>query len=1006
MRGFCVLWGLSCLLGGCADPAPDSIPPLSKAAPRAVSWVDVTRASGLDFVHVSGSPRQNYILEAMASGAAFFDYDGDGYLDIFAVNGTRTGGAEPGLGNRLYRNQGDGTFTDATRAAGLERIGWGMGCAVADYDNDGDLDLYITYWGANVLYQNQGDGRFLDVTPTAGVGDGGWGTSAAFGDIDGDGYADLYVANYVSFDLDDPPGGGEPCTGWKGLEVFCGPQGLDADPDVLYRNRGDGTFADMSRAVGIDRIAYPGLGAIFLDYDDDGDQDLYVANDSVPNLLLRNDGDWRLSEVGAQEGVAYSEEGRPQAGMGVDAGDFDNDGDFDLFVTNFSDDVNTLYRNDGGTFSDGTYGAGLGGLVRPYLGWSTGLADFDNDGWLDLFVANGHLYPQLDEQALGLRYAQRNLLYWNERGGFQLDAGALPMESVSRGTAFGDYDNDGDIDLLVVDLNGGLQLLRNDGGDQSSWLGLDLQGRNGSLQVDGTSVRLWSDGRTYRRLAKRGYGYLSAHDGRVLIGLGQGGAERVEIHWPSGRLQVLQQPPVGGYLRVREGQPAEPVPYGRGGTLAASARAPDPQPPIRPVPLAEGAADEYYNLVAQRYGQGRYSEALDQTRVALRQYPRDIRFYYMAGVALYSGLGRYDEAAQVLEEGLAVDSTVVEVVQLLGVVYQNLGRYQRAAVLFEGVQSLDPGHWEAAYRLGLAQAHMGADQAAVRAWERAVAVAPKEPMPHLQLGRAYRRLGRAREAAQAQARFDQLRPMQERIDRYRQAIAANPDYAAAHDELGLALAAAGRWEEAKARLEQALLLDSTVAGTQVNLGNVLQMLQEPAAAQTRYRRALDLEPALPEAHYGLGMALYAQGRQLAALDALEKALDQRPGYVKAHINAGVLLDELGRLDQAIEHFSAAARLAPGDRGAQTNLIVAWARTGHFDQAEEGLAQVTAQGLDLPFARKQLVQLLAARAVVRGQEEDWDRAAALMRRAVDLTPERLQGPLVERLQEFRARAATQ
>ncbi|NKB71150.1 MAG: tetratricopeptide repeat protein [Candidatus Latescibacteria bacterium] len=998
MRRVGAIWGLLGLLFGCTDPAPEPAP-LPQRPARTVDWVDITQASGIDFVHISGSPRQHYILEAMGSGAAFFDYDGDGFLDIFAVNGTRLAGEEVGTGNRLYRNRGDGTFADMTHQAGLERVGWGMGCAVADIDRDGDLDLYITYWGANVLYQNQGDGRFIDITEQAGVGDPRWGTSAAFGDIDGDGYVDLYVANYVSFDLQRPPGGGQPCRGWKGLEVFCGPQGLEANADVLYRNSGDGTFVDISAQAGIDRFIYPALGAVFLDYDGDGDQDLYVANDSVPNLLLRNDGAGALVEVGAQEGVAYSEEGRAQAGMGVDAGDWDNDGDWDLFVTNFSDDVNTLYRNDGGTFSDATYGAGLGGLVRPYLGWSTALADFDNDGWLDLFVANGHLYPQLDDQALGLRYAQRNLLYWNDRGTFQLDEGTLPMEGVSRGAAFGDYDNDGDLDLLVVDLNSGLRLLRNDGGNKGQWLGLDLQAADGALEAEGVWVRLWSAGRTYSRLAKRGYGYLSAHDGRVLLGLGQGGAEKIEIHWPSGRLQRLEQPPLGRYLTVREGQPAQAAPYGQSAVMAAVPEQTETRAAVRPAPLVQGAADEYYNRIAQRYGQGRYQEALDQARVALGQYPDDIRFYYMAGVVLYSGMGQYSEAVGVLEKGMDVDSTMVKAVQLLGVVYQSLSQFERAADQFERVQRLDPDHWQAAYRLGLARAHTGADSAAVRALEQAMALAPDEPMPYLQLGRGYRRLGRDQEAARAQARFDRLRPLQERIDRYRQAIAANPDYAPAHDELGLALAAAGRWEEARERLEHAAELDSSAAGIQVNLGNALQMLQQTSTAESCYRRALDLDSELPEAHYGLGMALLAQGRHQDGLEALEEALQLRPDYVKAHINAGILADQLGRPARALAHFRAAVTLAPEDEGALSNLVVFLARMGDFEAAIEQLERAAAQGRVLPRARKYLVQFLADEAALQRGQQNWSEAVLLLRRAVQLTPVSLRGPLAERLRQY-------
>ena len=581
------LWGWGCAPESAEGPMP------------AVRFADATQAAGLDFIHVSGGPQQRYILEAMGSGVAFFDFDADGWLDVFAVNGTRAEDA-PDTGNRLWRNipapDSGRAFAEVTQAAGLGQTGWGMGCAVADYDNDGDLDLYVTYWGPNALYRNEGNGTFTSVE--AGTGDQRWGASAAFGDVDLDGWLDLYVANYVAFDLNNPPGDGQPCSGWKGLSVFCGPHGLDGQADVLYRNEGNGTFADVSAATGIDQPTHLGLGVLFTDYDGDGDQDIYIANDSTPNLLYRNDGAWRLREVGAFAGVAYSEEGRAQAGMGIDSGDYDNDGDFDVVVTNFSDDVNTLYQNLGnGSFADATYAAGLGGAVRPFLGWSTALADFDLDGWLDLFVANGHLYPQLEARPLGLSYRQRNLLYWNRDGVFALaDPAGLEAEQVSRGTAFGDYDNDGDLDLIVNNLNDRLSLLRNDGGNHNYWLGLELVGAAGR-PTEGASVRLWADGQVLVRQAKRGYGYLSANDGRVLFGLGGlAKVEKIEVRWPSGRVQVVEQPPLRRYLVLREGERAEIAHYSESGA-AASAGA--------------GAADRAYRL----HRGGRAQSRLDSEKV-------------------------------------------------------------------------------------------------------------------------------------------------------------------------------------------------------------------------------------------------------------------------------------------------------------------------------------------------------------------------------------------------------
>ena len=557
------------LINGCAFEPDKDLPSEEERAQALegrggfdIQFADVTAAAGLDFELVSGSPEQRYILEAMSGGVAFIDYDGDGYLDVFVVNGTRLDNPPAAAYNRLYRNiaaAGGEERVFRQVEAGLGRSGWGMGCAAGDYDNDGDVDLYVTYWGPNALYRNQGDGRFAEVAQAAGVGDQRWGSSAAFGDVDGDGYLDLYVANYLHFDLDHPPNGGAPCTGFKGRQVFCGPQGLDPQADVLYHNEGDGSFKDVSQMTGISRARYPGLGVVFGDYDSDGDQDIYVANDLEPNLLYRNDGPWRLSERGVAAGVAYSQEGRAQAGMGVDFGDYDNDGDLDLFVTNFSEDVNTLYQNRAdGSFVDGTYAAGLGDEARPYLGWSTAFLDADNDGWLDLFVANGHLYPQLETPPLGLRYPQPNLFYWNEGGLFR-QAGigpgsGLAQEKVSRSAAFGDYDNDGDVDLLVINLNDRPTLLRNEGGNRHHWLGLELIGENGR-QAIGTRVRVWSGDLQQLREVRRGYGFQAQHDPRLLFGLGERRrVDRVEILWPSGDRQMLEDPPLGRYITMRQGE--------------------------------------------------------------------------------------------------------------------------------------------------------------------------------------------------------------------------------------------------------------------------------------------------------------------------------------------------------------------------------------------------------------------------------------------------------------------
>ena len=995
------LWGWGC------SPEPVSERSAERLVP-AVRFADATQAAGLDFVHVSGGPQQHYILEAMGSGVALFDFDADGWLDVFAVNGTRTEEA-PETGNRLWRNvpatDGGRAFAEVTQAAGLGQTGWGMGCAVADYDNDGDLDLYVTYWGPNALYRNEGNGTFTSME--ADVGDRRWGTSAAFGDVDLDGWLDLYVTNYVAFDLNNPPGDGQLCSGWKGLSVFCGPHGLDGQADVLYRNEGNGTFADVSAATGIDQQTYLGLGVIFTDYDGDGDQDIYIANDSTPNQLYRNDGAWRLREVGAFAGVAYSEEGRSQAGMGLDSGDYDNDGDLDVVVTNFSDDVNTLYQNLGnGSFADATYAAGLGGAVRPFLGWSTALADFDLDGWLDLFVANGHLYPQLEARPLGLSYRQRNLLYWNRDGIFTLaDPAGLEAEQVSRGTAFGDYDNDGDLDLLVNNLNDRLNLLRNDGGNRNYWLGLDLIGAAGQ-PAEGASVRLWAGGQVLVRQAKRGYGYLSASDGRVLFGLGGlAEVEKIEVRWPSGRVQVVEQPPLRRYLVLRAGEGAEIAHYSHQVPPPARVSAPLTERPDSIEEVAfnpDWTAEKYYEQATALYGQGRYQETVALLRPALRHYPDAIRLHYAAGVALYAGLGRYQEASEVLAQVAAQDTSVVEVARLLGVIYLHLNQPVQAVAVLTRAAALAPEDWETHYRLGLAHNHLGDSEAAIDAFAQARELVPQEPMPYLHLAQTYQRLGQGQAADQALRRFEALQPLKQEIDRYRQAVRVHPKHPDVYSKLGLALSRAGRLMEAQQAFEQSLALASD-AETQTNLANVLLRQDETEAAIAHYTQALAQDAELAEAHYGLGMAHYARGEAAAALHALRRALALRPDFPKAHINTGVLLEEQGRLAEALDHFRRAVDLVPDDARALNNLVIALARAGRVDEARKVLDQAQAQQVDLPLARKTLVRTLVALAQAQAQQGKWSAAVALQQQAIALTPVQLREALLKQLSAYESSA---
>ncbi len=520
---------------------------------------EVTEGSGLDYQNVSGEPEKQFIVSSLGAGVALLDYDQDGDLDLYFANGAPLVDRTPGPGhpNRLYRNEGEFRFTDQTTAAGVGDAGWGYGVAVADIDNDGFPDLYVANLGPNALYRNRGDGTFERVPDAGGADHPGFSASAAFFDADGDGDSDLIVLGYTADEIADlpPPGAGASCV-WFGLPVFCGPSGLIPAPDVFFRNRGDGTFEDATAAAGLDDAAPAyGLGVVTGDLDGDGDLDIYVANDSVPNHLWRNDGSGFFLEEGLLAGVAYNVDGLAQAGMGVDAGDFDADGQLDLFVTNFSHDTNTAYRNSGGGFyEDSTTRNELRMPGWFYLGWGTRFTDLDSDGRLDLFVANGHVYPTAEEAGSGTWYAMRNQVFRNVGGGaFEESPWEGPVRS-SRGLGAGDLDGDGRPDLVVTNVDDAAALFANRSVDRS--VSLRLVGTTAVRDGDGVRVRfVSSDGAGQLREAHRSGSFLSSSDPRVHLGAGGEAAVReVEVRWPGGEVEALGDLTVeGGVVVVRQG---------------------------------------------------------------------------------------------------------------------------------------------------------------------------------------------------------------------------------------------------------------------------------------------------------------------------------------------------------------------------------------------------------------------------------------------------------------------
>jgi len=525
-----------------------------------IRFTDHTAAAGIDFLHVTGASGEMYVVETMGSGAIFFDYDGDLDPDLYLVNSGALPGFEPTnpVSGALFRNDGAGRFSQVTALSGLDFQGYGMGVAAADYDNDGDVDLYVTEFGPNRLFRNNGDGSFTEVTEAAGVGNPLWGVSASWSDLDGDGNLDLYVANYLNFSFDNHPD----CTKRKGgkvLRSYCGPILFGGLPDALYRNRGDGTFEDVSRQAGVALPHGKGLGVVAFDYDRDGLADLYVANDTAPNFLFRNEGGMRFSEVGLESGTAYDGDGRALAGMGVDVGDYDRDGDMDLFVTNFQGEFNTLYRNAKNQFF--TDVSALAGLARPsarVLGFGTAFVDLDNDGFVDLVVANGHIHDNAAELTEGASYRQRNQLFWNRGDGhFEEIREAGPgfeLVKVSRGLAVGDLEGDGDLDLLFTNSGDRPDLLRNESPSGNA-LRLLLIGRRANRDAVGAKLflDLGEDERTTIELLA-GSSYASQNERVVHIGLGQRTKiQGLRIDWPGSGEEILGPLQAGELVIVVEG---------------------------------------------------------------------------------------------------------------------------------------------------------------------------------------------------------------------------------------------------------------------------------------------------------------------------------------------------------------------------------------------------------------------------------------------------------------------
>jgi enediyne biosynthesis protein E4 len=532
-----------------------------------VQFVDVGQEAGLNIPNVwGGADHKRYIIEAKGSGLAFFDYDNDGWLDIYLTNGTRLGEKwPPGKAptSQLFKNNRDGTFSNVTNRSGLAQTGWQTGVCVGDYNNDGWDDLFCCFWGHNILFHNNGNGTFTDVTRKAGLYNEAvrWGAGCTFLDYDRDGNLDLFVCNYIKLDPAQTTSTETATCQWKGIPVMCGPRGLTGDTNVLYHNNGDGTFSDLSEKTG---ILKPGprysITAVSYDFDNDGWPDIYVAVDSQPSILFHNNHDGTFTDVAVMAGCAYSEDGHEQAGMGVAVGDYDCDGWFDIFKTNFADDTSNLYRNNGdGTFIDMGFSSGIA-INSRYVGWGCGFLDYDNDGWPDLMQINGHVYPEIAGHDVGQTYKNPRIVYQNLGNGQFNDVSALMGPGISerfssRGTAFGDYDNDGDVDVLVLNMNDLPSLLRNDGGNKQNWIKIKLLGTKCNRTAIGARVRVITGKHVQMDEVHSGSSVMSQSDLRLHFGLGKvQSVDLVEVKWPTtGKIERFTEVKANHIITIREG---------------------------------------------------------------------------------------------------------------------------------------------------------------------------------------------------------------------------------------------------------------------------------------------------------------------------------------------------------------------------------------------------------------------------------------------------------------------
>jgi tetratricopeptide (TPR) repeat protein len=898
LLAFCVYLGISRAQTGSRE-----------SAGRAV-YREVSQAARVNFqFHNSPTPNK-YLIETMGGGVAIFDYDHDGWADIFFVNGAALKNAPadgepeksgPEFWNRLFRNNRDGTFTDVTLRAGVRGTGYSMGVATGDYNNDGYTDLLVTNYGNCILYRNNGDGTFADVTRQAGLKTDGWNMSAGFFDYDNDGYLDLFITRYLQWNFTV---GSLVCgANISGGRAYCHPSEFKAISNYLFHNNRDGTFSDVSQSSGIAAHAGYGLGVAFGDYNNDGYPDIYVANDAFPQFLFKNHGDGTFSEVAATAGVAYTEDGNAFSGMGTDFADLDNDGWPDILTTALPYEYFALFRNNGdGSFNYDSVVTNLAEISRLFGGWGLHILDYDNDGANEVFIANSHVMDNIEITQPNLRYLEPPLLLKYLGGKFvdisQESGQVFSQAWAARGAAFGDLFNDGHTDIVVSDYKYPAHLLRSEGGNRNHWIELDLEGRKSNRDAIGAKVRLTSEsGKVQYRTVTTAGSYASASDRRVLFGIGQEQAiARIDIRWPSGIQQAIDRPKPDQILKAIEPSDSLPREDRDGAKPPTAWRSPglvSRRFSLTPVSLDDKpAAESRYQLGLSLLQQGKLAQAVEALQQAIRMNPSFVDAHYSLGQA-YGRLGgeMLPAAVDQFVEALRLKPDHVDArVALSSILLQERDSYAAVAELQAAIRHA-PRNAGLYLLLGNGQYASRHCPEAIAAFRKALELNPQSSAAHYGIGLALLKQQHSAEAAKE----------------FEAALNMNPHDALANYQLAKIALKEGDLTEAGARLNEAIHLQPEMAEAYDELAKLYRRQDKIAEAESAYRASIRLKPNLFEALYGLAQLLEAQGKRQEArqyFDAVERLQQARgePGRANALNAEGMKLMDEGQLDKALLRF--------------------------------------------------------------------------------------------------------